>query len=126
MAVANARLWTRFDEGGAVEALLGEGSEFIPSHTYRTHDDLLVIRQLREWAAQRGQPGAVQQAIRTAVEQSADERQRVGLLWAALLVERDGTPFLDRAWAVTVAESEATTDTDVQEVRAQVLAELRG
>jgi hypothetical protein len=47
----NAQLLCWFDQGKIKESLLGDGIFFIPSHTYRdSHDSLLVMYALFEWA----------------------------------------------------------------------------
>jgi hypothetical protein len=85
--VANKRIWSWFDQGNAVSAILGVGDFRIHSHTWRSHhDDLLVLRELCGWADDRDQWPAARAAVAQAISESPTSNAALGLVWAAFLV----------------------------------------
>lgn len=124
----NRQLWEWLDAGDAVAALMGKADFFIPSVTWRTHDDLLVLRELKKWATDRGQVDAATEALKAAVLAHDSSEARLGLMWAAVLSDDspDNPTLLDSAWGLPLAEDcAATTDNGIA-LKAELLARLRG
>ena len=88
--MANERIWSWFDQGDAVSAILGVGDFRIHSHTWRSqHDDLLVLRELCGWADDRDRWPDARAAVAQAISESPTSDAALGLVWAAFLVGDD-------------------------------------
>lgn len=61
MYTVNPKLFSWFDQGKVVEAILGKNEYFLGGPTYLgEHDRLLVLRQLIHWASEEDVPTGVE------------------------------------------------------------------
>jgi hypothetical protein len=81
--IVNPTVWAWFDEGAIEGALMGEGRFFLPEHTYRDHDRVLVIDQLFDWAKLRHREHDASMTVENLVAQYA---ARGEILHAARLI----------------------------------------
>ena len=127
IAPVNERLWRWFDNGHAVEALLGREGHFIPSVTYRErHDDVLVLNQLASWADDRGRWDELVQAVDDAVRQAVaddDLRTGFGIAWAAIIVGDDTSNAMFDPSAMLQVLDEAMRDYEGSDPEVAAIAE---
>jgi hypothetical protein len=62
-------LWNRFDAGEIAPSVVGDDEFFIRDYTWGTHDLGLVLRELSQWAEERGQVQEASAEIMNAISQ---------------------------------------------------------
>ncbi len=133
----NPVLWVRFDDGHLVECLVGDGHYFIRDDFWGTHNWLLVVRELVEWAAERGTVDEVRNSLIAAVESLVARAGSAGaypLILAYVMNRRarDVGVRLDPQWCIGQLDEVdrrvrvGTAWWDTPDFRARVRTEVAG
>ena len=133
----NRKMWCWFDEGRALDVLVGDGEFFTPDHTWRDHHDTtLVLGQLAHWAETKNKQADSENAFVEALKLFASSNRtieafRLVLSYLVILDESDERLLIDMEQVIHILADLAfrqapllATDTEIRQTVLDVSTRL--